>query len=93
MVKINCNEDCKYLEGLRRQEKGTEDKKFSATIYGMSREKHPISMHGSYLPLNTERDFHIPLLSSKYSQKRHPLTEVAVAYTAAPEGELNLLLS
>jgi len=35
MVKINCNEDCKYLEGLRRQEKGAEDKIFSALMNGV----------------------------------------------------------
>jgi len=35
LVKINCNEDCKYLEGLRRQEKRAEDKEFSALMNGV----------------------------------------------------------
>jgi hypothetical protein len=35
LVKIHCNEDCRYLEGLRRQERRTEDKKFSALMNGV----------------------------------------------------------
>jgi hypothetical protein len=35
LVKIHCNEDCKYLEGLGRQEKRAEDKKFSALMKGV----------------------------------------------------------
>lgn len=35
LIKINCNEDCKYLEGLRRQEKRAEDKEFSALMHGV----------------------------------------------------------
>ena len=35
LVKIHCNEDCKYLEGLRRQERRTEDKEFSALMNGV----------------------------------------------------------
>ena len=35
LVKIDCNEDGKYLEGIRRQEKRVEDKEFSALMNGV----------------------------------------------------------
>ena len=45
MVKINCNEDCKYLEGLKRHEKREEDKKFSALMNGVGHNKFDDIFH------------------------------------------------
>ena len=45
LVKINCNEDCKYLEGLRRQEKRAEDKEFSALMNGVGHGKFDDIFH------------------------------------------------
>jgi hypothetical protein len=45
MVKINCNEDCRYLEGLIRQEKVAEDKKFSALMNGVGHGKFDDIFH------------------------------------------------
>ena len=45
MVKINCNEDCRYLEGLRRQEKVAEDKEFSALMNGVGHGKFDDIFH------------------------------------------------
>ena len=45
LVKINCNEDCKYLEGIRRQERRTEDKEFSALMNGVGHGKFDDIFH------------------------------------------------